>query len=76
MTDRRKRTPWFKATNVRPVHKGEYECSIKISSSVPAMLWKLEGDGIGFLVPIPMVVQFWRGLAKKPARAAAQIGGM
>jgi hypothetical protein len=30
------------------------------------VLWELEWDGKGFLVPMPMVVHQWRGLAKPP----------
>lgn len=58
------RTKWF-PRRVGPVRPGVYECAVKFSSSVPMMLWKLEWDGTGFLVPIPMVVYWWRGMTKK-----------
>ena len=58
------RTRWF-PRHVHPVRSGFYECAVKISSAVPPLLWMLEWDGKGFLVPIPMVVLKWRGLTKK-----------
>lgn len=61
------KTNWF-PRHIQPVRNGKYECSVRISSSVPLMLWDLEWDGKGFLVPVPMVVHSWRGLKK--ARAA------
>lgn len=64
--DRRRRTPWFPRATA-PAHLGTYECRVKISSSVPAILWTLPWDGRGFLVPFPMVVLHWRGLVKRPA---------
>lgn len=67
--DRRRRTPWF-PRDIKPAHQGEYECAVKISSSVPALLWRLKWDGIGFLVPFPMVVLSWRGLVKRPPGVA------
>jgi hypothetical protein len=63
--DRRRRTPWF-PRSINPVHPGTYECGVRISSSVPTMLWELEWDGRGFLVPFPMIVRQWRGLVKRP----------
>jgi len=67
--DRRRRTPWF-PRDVKPVHHGTYECAVRISSSVPALLWQLDWDGVGFLVPFPMVVLHWRGLVKRPTGVA------
>lgn len=64
--DRRRRTPWF-PRDTKPVHRGTYECAVKISSSVPPLLWPLAWDGVGFLVPFPMMVLRWRGLVKRPA---------
>lgn len=60
----KKLTPWF-PRSVAPVHIGEYECAVQITSSAPFLLWQLEWDGFGFLVPFPMVVHRWRGL-KEP----------
>ena len=66
MTDKRKRTLWF-LRNTPPVHLGRYECGVRWTSAMPSLvLWGLEWDGKGFLVPIPMVVHQWRGLAKQP----------
>lgn len=58
------RTRWY-PRHVHPVRSGFYECAVKISSAVPPLLWMLEWDGKGFLVPVPMVVDRWRGLTKK-----------
>ena len=65
-------THWF-PRRVHPARLGTYECVVRISSSVPAFLWRLEWDGTGFIVPIPMMVDRWRGLTKR-AHAAAQEG--
>ena len=65
------RTKWF-PRSVNPVRNGFYECSAKISSSVPPMLWQLEWDGIGFKVPVPMMVLHWRGMTKEAHDAAAK----
>ena len=72
--DRRRRTPWFQR-DTKPVHRGTYECAVKISSGVPTLLWQLEWDGVGFLVPFPMVVLYWRGLVRRPADVATDGGG-
>ena len=65
------RTHWFLLRrDGYPVRPGIYECGIRISSSLPVMAWELEYDGIGFLVPIPMMVHQWRGLTKKAHDAA------
>ena len=62
------RTKWF-PQNIKPVRNGMYECAVQISRSLPTLRWMLEWDGIGFLVPCPMVVYNWRGLTKKAAAA-------
>ena len=66
-------TPWF-PRHVRPARLGTYECVVRISSSVPALLWRLEWDGTGFIVPFPMMVDHWRGLTKRAHAEAAQEG--
>jgi hypothetical protein len=53
-----------------PIRPGMYECGIRLSRSLPVMAWDLEYDGIGFLVPVPMMVLQWRGLTKKAHDAA------
>ena len=35
-------------------------------------LWELHYDGVGFLVPIPMRVIFWRGMTKKAHQEALE----
>lgn len=61
------RTMWF-PRHVQPVRSGVYECVVRISYSVPPILWNLEWDGVGFLVPCAMVVERWRGLTKRAAQ--------
>lgn len=63
-------TRWF-PRHVQPARLGTYECVVRISSRVPAFLWRLEWDGTGFIVPIPMMVDRWRGLTKRAHAAAA-----
>lgn len=63
------RTHWF-PREINPVRNGEYECSVLISRSVPPLRWTLEFDGVGFLVPVPMVVLRWRGMTKAAHQAA------
>jgi hypothetical protein len=63
------RTRWI-PRNVNPARKGEYECAVRITSRAPLFLWKLQWDGVGFLVPCPMVVHRWRGMTKKAHDAA------
>ena len=64
------RTQWF-PRDVDPTRPGVYECGVWITSAQPRpMLWKLEWDGVGFLVPCPMVVQQWRGMTKAAHLAA------
>ena len=65
------KTRWFPRA-LQPVRRGEYECAVRISRSVPPILWNLEWDGVGFRVPCPMVVEHWRGLTKTAALAAQQ----
>lgn len=66
MKDERKRTPWFPRTTP-PMRPGRYECGVRFTSAIPNLvLWQLEWDGKGFLVPMPMVVHQWRGLAEQP----------
>lgn len=63
------RTKWF-PRSAHPVRNGAYECMVQISRSVPLLLWELEWDGKGFLVPCPMVVKSWRGLTRKAFKLA------
>lgn len=61
-----KRSRWF-PRSVKPSERGVYECGVKVTSSQRRpMLWDLEFDGTGFLVPFPMIVCQWRGLARPP----------
>lgn len=61
------KTRWFPRA-VAPVRSGYYECGVLISSSQRCLiLWTLEWDGKGFLVPFPMAVRKWRGATKKAA---------
>lgn len=53
------KTRWF-PRDIRPVRKGSYECIVRLAGRV-YVTWMLEWDGIGFVVPIPMVVLKWRG---------------
>ncbi len=65
---------WFKRSEP-PVNPGEYECIAWFTSSAPSSIWRLQWDGHGFLTPIPMVVDYWRGLTRaglKRAQAAAK----
>lgn len=73
--DRRSRSRWF-PRHVLPVHPGVYECGVVITSSQRHLfLWALPWDGVGFLVPCPMVVKQWRGLARRPTTAAMKVQG-
>lgn len=60
------RTRWFKRNQVAPVRPGVYECGVLITSAQRNLfLQKLEYDGIGFLVPVPIMrVIVWRGMTK------------
>jgi hypothetical protein len=60
------KTKWY-PRDIHPMRNGEYECSVRISNSVPLILRRLKWDGKGFLVPFPMVVHSWRGLTKQAA---------
>ena len=64
------KTQWYpyhmpKMPHVAPVRHGTYECAVRISRAVPPLLWPLKWDGVGFLVPFPMVVLRWRGQTKR-----------
>lgn len=64
------RTKWL-PRHVHPVRPGFYECGVLICSAQRTlMLTRLEWDGVGFLVPFPMVVRQWRGMTKKAHDAA------
>lgn len=67
-------TPWFPITT-KPVNPGVYECIAWFTSSAPSSIWDLEWDGKGFLVPIPMVVDYWRGLTAAGLKRAQAQGG-
>lgn len=67
-----RKTRWF-PHSVKPVRVGTYECAVRITSSAPLILWMLEWDGSGFLVPCPMVVHHWRGLTKTSAERGRRI---
>lgn len=67
MSEELKRTPWFPRETL-PVRPGVYECAVRWTSAMRyPVVWKLEWDGKGFLVPIPMIVYHWRGLRCKSA---------
>jgi len=60
------RSRWFLLSrDGYPVRPGIYQCGVRLSRSLPVMSWDLEYDGVGFLVPCPMMVHQWRGLTKK-----------
>ena len=67
-THKGRRTPWF-SRDQWPVNHGFYECHAKITSSAPPFKFDLEWDGVGFLVPFPMVIVRWRGLKHRPRGA-------
>ena len=58
-------TKWFNRSD-KLVRHGYYECFCRIAGGAFA-IWreKLYWDGIGFKVPIPMMVLQWRGLKKE-----------
>ena len=64
------RTKWF-PRHIHPVRKGTYECLVMITSAAPLFRWSLEWDGVGFLVPVAMVVRRGRGMTKQAANEAA-----
>lgn len=68
------KTRWYQQ-GVDPVRRGFYECAVQISRSLPCILWSLEWDGIGFLVPCPMIVRQWRGQTLKAFRATVNTQG-
>ena len=64
------KTRWY-PRNARPVRHGTYECHVRIPGGAQC-LWNLHWDGVGFQVPIPMVVYRWRGLTRKAHKAAIE----
>lgn len=60
------KTRWY-PQDIRPVRNGEYECLVRITNRGPLFYWRLQWDGIGFIVPVPMIVKFWRGQTKAAA---------
>lgn len=56
------RTRWF-PVGIKPAREGFYECIIRVPGMPFFVIWgnKLYWDGVGFLVPIPMMVRQWRG---------------
>lgn len=65
-------TPWF-ARHEKPVRPGEYECIAWFTSSAPSSIWRLTWDGKGFICPIPMVVDYWRGLTNAGYEGALKV---
>ena len=63
-------TRWY-PRHVNPIRNGGYECLVRIAGCT-YVIWpeKLEWDGRGFLVPIPMRVIQWRGMTKAAHIAA------
>lgn len=59
----RGRTRWM-PRNIEPVRNGTYECIVRIPGGIVTVL-PLEWDGMGFIVPMPMIVRKWRGLTKR-----------
>lgn len=66
------RTKWL-PIHARPVRLGKYECHVRIMGGLQGT-WMLEWDGVGFLVPFPMIVYRWRGLTKKAYKAERASG--
>lgn len=66
-------TRWFLLSrDGYPVRPGVYQCGVRLYSSSPVMGWDLEYDGVGFLVPCPMIVHQWRGMTKRAHQAASK----
>ena len=65
-----KLTPWV-PRHIEPVRNGFYDCVVRIPGGL-VTFWRLEWDGIGFKVPMPMIVREWRGLTKSAAHQAAK----
>ena len=65
-----KKTKWF-PRDTQPTRPGLYKCAVLITSAQKSLInWGLlEWDGVGFLVPCPMIVKQWRGLRHKPSNA-------
>lgn len=51
-----------------PARPGWYECAVRLCGLQRGLIvWGLlEWDGVGFRVPVPMVVKLWRGLRARP----------
>lgn len=64
-------TPWI-PRSVQPVRPGWYDCIAWFTSSAPSSIWRLYWDGKGFKVPIPLVVDYWRGQTLAAVRRATQ----
>ena len=60
------KTRWFPCS-IHPLRHSNYECVVQISRTVSPMLWTLPWDGIGFIVPVPMIVHRWRGQTRRAA---------
>ena len=60
------RTKWFRRHRQDPVRTGFYECYCRIAGGA-YVIWPeyLMWNGKKFLVPIPMMVIYWRGMTKK-----------
>ena len=58
------RTRWY-PRHITPVRHGAYECHVRLPGGVRT-IWSgpLYFDGVGFLVPMPMMVLHWRGMTK------------
>lgn len=71
------RTKWFKRDKCLPVRPGVYECGVIITSAQRNLfLMKLEFDGVGFLVDVPLIrVVVWRGMTKTAHDSAMSAGG-
>ena len=56
----------WRSRNTNPKKPGMYQCGVRITSSQRKLfLWELEWDGVGFLVPFPMMVHQWRPMAER-----------
>ena len=64
------KTKWF-PRHIPPVRNGVYECRVRIMGGL-CVLWNLNWDGVGFIVPLPMNVRQWRGLTKAAYKTATQ----
>lgn len=64
------RTGWFPRC-LKPVRPGFYDCAVRVAGGF-CTIWRLEWDGVGFLVPFPMVVRKWRGLTRRSHSAQSR----